>query len=92
MNTDILFTTKDEYKERLHKEGLTIEEYLRFFPRYKKYALEFDEYTDDEIFDYLLDDIVKYRLFEDDYEYLDNELMYKIYILCGKFYNNTKKH
>lgn len=77
-NTDILFTTKEEYKDRLQKEGVTIEEYLNYFPRYKKYALEFDEYTDDEIFDYLLDDIVKYRLFEDDYEYLDNDLMYKI--------------
>ena len=78
VNTDILFTTKEEYRDILEKEGVTIEEYLNYFPKYKKYALEFDEFTDDEIFDYLLGDIVKYRLFEDDYEYLDDDIMLKI--------------
>ena len=78
VNTDILFTTKEEYKDRLMRENITIKDYLNYFSKYKKYALEFDEYTDEEIFDYLLDDIVKYRLFEDDYEYIDDDLMYKI--------------
>ena len=90
LNTDILFTTKEEYKDRLKREKITMKDYLNYFSQYKKYILEFDEYTDEEIFDILLDDIVKYRLFEDDYEYIDDDLMCKIKTIRNLYSNINK--